>query len=238
MYETEPVQASSRKRQLLAIYIDYLVFTAVYQPIAWMVRSVAPLSNWIVALAIFVALRSVAWALRLILPGNWALGIGPRPTMALNPRISGCERWWTVAAGTLLVLEGSKNLVRWTEGLPIEPLLGSATTEWMATVAITTLGAVNVLAGLLILRTRWMGAVIGTGVLGVELLAAFVHREGFRDWAAKAVVARRALQGVPVRDGEIEMMQTLSTTVLPVAMVIGVIWLLAIAVRFRATKTA
>ena len=235
--EAKPVPGSSRKRRLLAIYVDYLVFTAFYQPIAWMVSSAAPLSNWVVALAIFVALRSVAWGLRVVLPGNWALGIGPRSTMTLDQHISGRERWWTVAAGTLLVLEGSKNLVRWTEGLPIEPVLGSATPQWMATVAITTLGAASVLAGLLILRTRRVGAVIGAGVLGAELLAAIVHREGFRDWAAKAAVARRTLQGIAVRDGEIEMMQTLSTSVLPAAMVIGLIWLLAIAVCFRATKT-
>ena len=232
------VPKASRKRQLLAIYIDYLVFTAFYQPIAWTVRAAAPLSNWIVALGIFVALRYVAWTLRLVLPGNWALGIGRRPTTALDPRITSRERWWTVAAGTLLVLEGSKNVVRWTQGLPIEPLLGPATPQWMATVAVTAFGAANVFAGLLILRTRWVGAVLGIGVLGAELLAAVVHRDGFRDWAAKAVVSRRALQGVPVRDGEIEMMQTLSTSVLPVVMVIGVIWLLAIAVRFRTTKTA
>lgn len=233
MYQGKPVPEPSRKRRLLALYIDFLVFTAVYQPIEWMIHSTEPAPNWVIALAIFAVLRLIAWVLRLVLPGDWALGIQSQPAMVLDQDHR--ERWWTMAAGTLLVLEGSKNLVRWTEGLPAEPLLGVATTQWMATLAISALGALNVLAGLLILRTRWTGAAIGVGVLSAELLAAVVHREGFREWAAQAVVARRALQGIPVREGEIQMLQAFITSVLPVAMAIGVIWLLAVVLRFKST---
>ncbi len=136
-------------------------------------------------------------------------------------------------AGTLLVLEGSKNVVRWTQGLPVEPLLGLASPEWIATRAITILGGLNVAAGLLVLRTRSAGAAIGIAVLGAEVVAAIIHREDFRQWAGEAVVARRALQGLPVREGEVEMMQSLTATVLPLVIAVGVIWLLAVAVRFR-----
>lgn len=223
----------SRKRQLLALYIDYLVFTAFYQPIAWAVHSGVAAENWLVSLAIFVGLRGVAWALKVVLPGQWALGIQTGPVAEVNPRVLERERWWTATAGTLLVLEGSKNLVRWTQGPPVEPLLGSATPQWIATMAITVFGALNILAGLLILRTQWVGAAIGIGVLGAEVLAAIVHREDFREWAAQAVIARRALQGIPVREGEIQMMQMLTATVLPVVTAVGVIWLLATAMRFK-----
>jgi hypothetical protein len=224
----------SRKRHLLALYIDYLVFTAVYQPVAWALRSMAPVDNWVVALAVFLGLRGVAWALKLVMPGQWALGIRAGEVATVEPYILERERWWTATAGTLLVLEGSKNVVRWTQGLPVEPLLGLASPEWMATTAITILGGLNVAAGLLVLRARSAGAVIGIGVLGAEALAAMIYREDFRQWAGQAVVARRELQGLPVREGEVEMMQSLTATVLPAVVTVGLIWLLVVAVRFKA----
>jgi hypothetical protein len=228
----------SRKRQLLALYVDYLTFTAVYQPIAWAIRSTAAMDIWLLGLAVFVCLRGVAWILKVALPGQWALGIKTGPASMVDPRILERERWWTATAGALLVLEGSKNLVRWTQGLPIEPLLVLAAPPWMATAAITILGGLNVAAGLLILRTHVAGAVIGIGVLGTEVLATLIHREDFREWAGQAVVARRGLQGLPVRDGEVEMMQQLTATILPVVIAIGIIWLLAIALRFRSSILA
>lgn len=223
----------SRKRQLLALYVDYLVFTGVYQPIAWVVRSTATLDHWLVALAVFAGLRAVAWALKLGMPGQWALGIHTGQVAMVESRILERERWWTATAGTLLVLEGSKNLVRWTQGLPVEPLLGLAAPQWIALAAITIFGGLNVGAGLLVLRTRLAGEVIGIGVLGAEVLAAMIHRDDFRQWAGPAVIARRSLQGVPLREGEVEMMQMLTATILPAVIAAGVIWLLVVAVRFR-----
>lgn len=223
----------SRKRQILALYVDYLGFTAVYQPIAWAVRSVFTLDHWLVTLAAFAGLRGVAWALKLWMPGQWALGIRSGKMATMESRILARERWWTATAGTLLVLEGSKNLVRWTQGLPVEPLLGLASPQWLAVMAITIFGGLNVIAGLLILRTRMAGAAIGIGVLSAEALAAVIHRDDFRQWAGQAVIARRSLQGVPLRDGEVEMMQMLTTSVLPAMIAVGAIWLLVVALRFR-----
>jgi hypothetical protein len=142
-----------------------------------------------------------------------------------------------MAAGTLLILEGSKNLVRWTQGLPIEPLLGSASPEWLAILAKSALGALNVLAGLLVLRTNWTGAVIGSCALGVELLASLVYRSEFQQWVGRAVVARRALQGIPVREGEIQFMQAMTLNVAPLAMGVALIWLLAVAWWLRSEPT-
>jgi hypothetical protein len=223
-----------RKRQLLALYVDYLVFSAFYQPIAWTIRSSMPAENWIIALVVFVVLRGLAWLLKLTSPGHWALGIHTGEVASVDPHILARERWWTTTAGTLLVLEGSKNLVRWTQGLPVEPLLGLASPQWVATAAITMLGTLNVAAGLLILRTRWLGAMLGIGVLVAEVAAAIVYRDDFQRWAGQAVIARRALQGLPVRDGEVEMMQMLTTTALPAVTAVGVLWLLVVALRFRA----
>jgi hypothetical protein len=60
-----------------------------------------------------------------------------------------------------------------------------------------------------------------------------IHRDAFREWASQAVLARRTLQGIPVREGEIEMMQAMTATVLPAAIAVGAIWLVLVTLRFR-----
>jgi hypothetical protein len=117
--------------------------------------------------------------------------------------------------------------------MPVEPLLGLSAPAWRARTAITIFGGLNLAAGLLVLRTRLIGAVIGIGVLGVEALAAIIHRDDFREWAGQAVEARRALQGLPLREGEVEMMQAMTATVFPAVLAIGAIWLLVVAMRFK-----
>jgi hypothetical protein len=156
----------SRGRILLALYIDFLVFTAVYRPVVWAIDSAGGETSTLMAVAIFAVLRGGAWALRLVLPGEWALGIRSGPPRAVDPYLRHRERWWTIVAGTLLVLEGSKNLVRWTQALPVQPLLGSGAPEWAGIATISCIGLANLLAGVLILRTRVAGPVVGIGVLG------------------------------------------------------------------------
>ena len=234
MTDVDTTRTPSIARRLLAIYIDYLVFAAAYQPIAWTLRTVAePISHWLVALAVFAVLRTVASRLRLVLPGKWALGISPWRDGGVEPQLLRREKWWTMAAGTLLVLEGSKNAVRWTQGLPIEPLLGPDAPQTILIILITVLGALNIVSGLLTLRTRVAGPVLGAGVLGVELVASIINRDAFKQWTADAVVARRALQGIAVRPGEVELMQWLTLNILPVALLLGALWLLAAAARFK-----
>ncbi len=189
--------------------------------------------HWLVALAVFAVLRGVAWALKLVMPGQWAVGIASRAHSDSGPAhpeegtvVDGDGRHIACAGG----VEEYGPVESGASGT--EPLLGLASPEWIATAAITILGGLNVMAGLLILRTRLVGAVIGFGVLGAEVLAAMIHRNEFRDWAGQAVIARRELQGLPLREGEVEMMKT-TATVLPAVIAAGVIWLLVVAVRFR-----
>ena len=229
----------STKRRILAVYVDFLLFNGIYAPAAWLIEAAGgPRPNVIAHVLVFVVLRAALTRLLNASPGRWALGIVGGREAVLDEAISRREAWWTVLVGTLLVLEGSKNLVRWTQGLPPAPIFGLAIPDELAFVSISTLGALNLVAGLLILRTNMIGAIVGGGVLAVELAGTLVHRTAFQNWAVRAVAARRQLQGLPVRDGEVEFMQMFASVGLPIAMGVGVLCLLAVANRFRTRSTA
>jgi len=120
---------------------------------------------------------------------------------------------------------------------PAPPILGLAIPDELAFVIISALGTLNLVAGLLILRTNLMGAIVGGGVLVVELAGTLAHRVEFQHWAVRAVAARRELQGLPVREGEVESMQMFASVGIPIAMGVGVLCLLAVANRFRTRST-
>jgi len=224
---------ASPRRRLLAYYIDFLVFTALYAPLAWALRSIISAPEPLTTVVVFILLRVIVGFLRLRSPGESALGLDSGPSPMVHERLFTRERWWTMVAAVMLVLDGSKNVVRWTQGLPVEPLFGLAAPAWMATSAITALGAVKMMSGLLVFRTQWIGAAMGLVVLGVEMAAALVHREDFLRWAGQSLIARRAMQGRELHAGELQQALMFTSVVLPVVSAIGALWLVLVLVRFR-----
>ena len=218
-------EQASRKRLLLAVYIDFLFFTALWEPIAWVVRSQGIELRWAAGLVAFAALDWVVVRFLGTSPGSWALGIvrdteGPSVEHTLRTR----EAWWTMLLGTLLVLEGSKNLVRWTQGLPPLPIFTSGPDE-LAFVAISVLGIANMAAGLLALRCRPIGPLIALGGSALAALAYAVSWPRIDSWIARRVEVRRALQGREVRADEIELMQAMFPKMVIILSFIAVFWL-------------
>lgn len=222
---------ASLKRLLLAVYIDFLVYASVLHVPSWLASRSLDFDASFLTWALFIAVEAVVWLAGRGSIGRWALGIGPRPDLAVDGVLMTRERWWTMLAGVLLVLEGSKNLVRWTEGLPIAPFLGPDTPQWMAASMISTIGLLNICAGLAVLRAYWIGAAAGAVFCLLEVAGVLANRGAFEQWAAENVLARRALQGLPVRPDEVEVMQMLTVDVMPSAMAVGALALLAVALH-------
>jgi hypothetical protein len=226
-------EQASRKRLLLAVYIDFLFFTGLWEPIAWAVRSQGIELHWAVGFLAFAALDWTAVRFLGTSPGSWALGIvrdAEVPTVWHMVRTR--EAWWTMLLGTLLVLEGSKNLVRWTQGLPPLPIFASGSDE-DAFVVLSALGIANMAAGLFVLRCRPIGPLLALGVLALEGLAYAVSWPRIDSWLARRVEVRRALQGREVRAEEIEFMQTIFPKMVIIFAVIAVVWIALTYVRFR-----
>lgn len=214
----------STTRKLLALYVDYLFFSALCAPAAWwLFRSGHGELHWFVELGTFLMTRLLVYGHFDVTPGTWAVGYSERTGFGyVQPTIVAAETWWTMTGGALLMLEGSKNIVRWTQGLPPPPFFGAGAPEHVVITAIVAFGVLNMTAGLLILRANYRGAIVAIGVLCVQLIATLWNARAFRAWAAQAVTARRQLQNVPVRPGEVEQMQAV-TTYLPAVLGLGVV---------------
>lgn len=231
---------ASKKRLFLAFYLDYLVFTAFSVPAAWlMLRTTGFQTGWLIQFAVFVV---VEWAtIRLIgsSPGTWMLGIerGDGPPRVL-PRIKTTERWWTMLLGVGSVLSGAKAMVRWTQGQPVFPYFGLQSE--LGAIAVTTIvGAAVLSAGVLILRCRWEGSVLGIGVSVVQAIAVLLARPHAHDWAVRALTYRRELRGQePPALEEMQVMETVFPVALLVFSALTMLLLIASLVRFRRAMAA
>jgi hypothetical protein len=212
----------SRRRLLLAIYLDFVVFSALWGlldhylfrgPEGW--RSLSGPAKFTTFLLLELLLhKTVRWS-----PGRWLLSIVPMGgTPVLDgpeePRRFGVpatilarENWLTLLAGTLLLLDGAKGVVRWTMFTPPAPFFGwipgAAVWPWIAVAD----GMIECAIAYLFFRLRPAAVAVGIPYLGLTLASIVTSWDLWDAWVADYVVRRRAYQGLPVRPDEIEKMQ-------------------------------
>ena len=228
------MQPCGRRRMLLAVYLDLLLFFALTQPLSWLSRQALQLDVGVGALAIgFVVCELFALRFGRASPGCWALGIvhadGVRRVL---PAWREREAWWTLLVGALGVLSGAKEVTRWTQGLPPPPFMGLPLSWDEAAAVVTVSGLLSMGAALGVLRTSaraaWLGALL-SALGAVSWLASWRQIPA---WVEARTIARRALQGIPVREGEIARMQWILPGGALVGSIVGGVWLLCAWRRF------
>lgn len=112
-------------------------------------------------------------------------------------------------------------------------MLGASASDITTLAAICVLGSLNMFAGVCILRGHPHGALVGMAVIAFEAVATLVHRDAFRQWAAASMRARRAIQGLPIQQAQLELMQDIASAYLPVLLLGGTLYLAAVAARLR-----
>ncbi len=236
---------ASRKRRALAIYIDFQLYSAVSTLAFWAVGKLSPVvtleSSWM-RLALFPFLEFILLRSLRRSPGYWALGIRsiPPPSseagIVVDPDALQSERWWTLLLGMLLILEGTKTAVRWVLWHPPVPFMGiQLSATWSAAVSVVS-GVFLCGIGFFLLRRRAEAALFGVALYAISLVSGLLSYDLMGSWAAADVIARRDYQGLPVREGEVELMQSLAPAIVVVTPVIFIVWLLAAHRRFRRTN--
>lgn len=241
---------ASKLRRVLAIYLDLIVISSGWSIAHWALSTIIPgleAVPFVAKLGGFLVieillLRQVKWS-----PGNDLLGIRLRlsdeylasgqesllrGTLVVEPRVTRAEAWWTILFGVLVILNGAKTAVRWTMFTPPPLVFGAQLPEEVSPPFYLAAGVLECLVGAAALRMRWYVAPLSVACFGLASLSALLSHDRLPGWIETYTHARRAYQGMPVRPGEVELMQTLAPMFLIVPLIL-LAWGLAVSLRVR-----
>jgi hypothetical protein len=243
---------ASRRRRLLAVYVDYLLVCIPIALVLWVVSGAFP---WIrklelpIKILLFLMvevllLKLVKWS-----PGQKALGIetlspswapiepeAPKGAPVVDPWLLRNERWWTILPGVLLVLDGAKLLVRWTEWARTMPFFGVLLDGGSAVAFQIALGVLETGTGLGVLLLRRWAAWAGTAYAVVVLTSFATSAAVLPEHVERETRSRRAAMGREARPEEIRFAQSFVPTA-TIATSVGMLaWMGVIALRIRAAR--
>ncbi|HET9252412.1 MAG TPA: hypothetical protein VFP58_09860 [Candidatus Eisenbacteria bacterium] len=240
---------ASRRRRWLSVYVDYLLLGAPIAVILWAISGLLPgirtiwlpLQILLFLLIEALLLKSVRWS-----PGQRALGIetfrapwepiepgDPKGVPVVNPWLLRNERWWTILPGILMVLDGAKLLVRWTEWSRTMPFFGVLLEGGAAAAFQVGLGLLEIAAGVALLRLRRWAAWAGAAYAAVILTSFTTSGPVIPEYVEREAMARRTAQGREVREEEIRFLRGFVPAATVATGVISLLWMGAIASRIR-----
>ena len=246
---------ASRRRRLLAIYLDFLLLGPLFHLAFWAldryiptIRSLElPLRLTGFAIIEWVMVDRFKWS-----PGNFALGIRLRPLSPLeapiepeaerfvplvDPRLLAQERWWTILAGVLFVLDGAKVMTRWTQWTRPMPFFGVALDPASSAPVQVLVGAIEFAIGIGVLRLHPLAP--PTGIAFHLLLAAstIMSWSLLGNWIAIDLAGRRAAQGRMVGPEEIRNMQVVFPVLAIAVNALAVVWMTLVWPRTRRARS-
>ncbi|WP_367154510.1 hypothetical protein [Methylomonas sp. HYX-M1] len=220
---------ASKKRKILAIYIDLLLFLTFKELFEYFFESVLPFLAWIIAFGLILYMSNKF----LPSPGKHFLSIEKDNTV--EPIIYENESWLTLLLGVLLILEGTKNLVRWTEFMVPMPFFGIFIDSAAQIIFSVIAGILFLLSGYLILKLKMPGLLLGIGITIVTIVSSLLSWDLWDPFITQMVEARRNFQDIPVRESEVEFMNMIYPKMI---IVIEFIYLIAMILSMQRFKLA
>lgn len=223
---------ASRLRLILAIYLDYVVYS-----VPWGLAHAAVSRAWPqwqtistpIQFILFTVLEVVMHGVLRWSPGRALLGMHAIPNVEgfwVDARLKERESWITILAGVLLLLDGSKSMVRWAMWVPPMPYFGSYVSDEVWPVIAMASGLVECGIAFLYFRLHRASGLAAIAYFGWALIVTFTSWTLWDPWVAELTRRRRAFQGLEVRPNEIETIQSMT----PEGMVVGIAIYLAIAI--------
>lgn len=239
-----------RRRMWLAAYVDLLIFSVPWAYLVGVTDRLVPgfaAQPWFIRYLAFAIVELIVLSQAPGSPGARLLGLRfiaaksgqSRVDVLWRNRIPFVDRdlhrresWFSILVGLWLLLDASKALTRWTMYSPPLPLFGIQTSGLGGALTSLTIGAIEVYIACLVLRMRPRALVLGAPFYGLLAVSAAVSWNLWDNWAARYVVARRAYEGLPVRPGEIESLQSMSPELVIIGMAFNGALLLLLTKRF------
>ncbi|MGZ5054729.1 MAG: hypothetical protein ACXWAT_07280 [Methylobacter sp.] len=200
------VYHASKKRLLLSWYIDFLFFLTLWDLLSYFLSLDENAPFWVPYL-LFVVIRMIS--------GKYIGSIGylflgiDKETKAVNPDIFERENWLTILLGVLLILEGTKQLVRWTQMFVPQPIFGVLADDITQIIIHVVSGISSILAAYWFLKLNIKGLYLAVSLAVINIISDALSWNLWDPVVEKMVITRRELQGMPIRDGEVEFMQAL-----------------------------
>jgi hypothetical protein len=207
--ETSTPVPVSRKRWLLAIYLDYLVVGAVFTLAGHFVAPGRDLTIAVHLMFVIVEVllvRVVKWS-----PGEFLMSISVPPSSGHRPvvdrRVWANEAALTVLLGVLFVSGGSKALVRWTMWAPPTPFFGLLPGKEEGIALQVVEGLLALVVAALVLRLHASAPAAVAALSTATIVSVVLSWPLWDGYVERYVHARRSYQGLPVRSGEVDFMR-------------------------------
>ncbi len=230
--EENSINKASKKRLILSWYIDLLFFMTLWGLLSYFIKLEESVPFW-APYVVFLVIRA-ATSKYFGSIGYSFLSID-KNSMCVNEGIFKRENWLSILLGVLLILEGTKQIVRWTQMFVSQPAFGFFPDEATQILIHLAFGVLSILAGYWFLKLDIRGFIAGIGVAVINLISYALSWKLWDPVVEQMVLKRKEIQGVPVRDGEIEMMQSL----LPEGIiVVAIVSIIAMAITYPKFKNA
>ena len=245
---------ASRKRLLLAVYLDYLLLGAPWTVAAEAVEQFWPGVKQLstpLKFVFFLVAESILYSQVRWSPGQACLGIvaiertpfaapiggrPPKPIYLVEPWLKANERWWTIVYGVYLILDGAKSIARWTFWHAPMPFMGQQLPTQLSIAVSILQGLVQWWAAVAALRLSTLARPLGLALFAVIAADTLLSWRLLPSWIEDHVIARRAYQGAVPRPGEVEFMQLAIPWVTLATAFVGVLWAIVIGLRARRAR--
>ncbi|NPA73844.1 MAG: hypothetical protein GXO12_03960 [Epsilonproteobacteria bacterium] len=195
---------ASKKRLFLSWYIDFILFMTLWYLISYFLGLEDNLPFW-APYSVFIIIRTILEKIFGSI-GYFFLSID-KDTKEVDPNVYERENWLTMLFGTLLVLEGGKQLIRWTETLLPQPFFGHIPNETIQIGIYLLFGFAYILAGYWFFKVNIKGFYLTILLIMTNIISIVLSWNLWSVFVEKMVLARRNMQDLPVREGEIEFLQ-------------------------------
>ena len=230
--EENNINQASKKRLLLSWYIDFLFFMTLWGLLSFFVKLEESVPFW-APYAAFLVIRAATT--KYIGSIGYSFLSIDKNGLSVSDNILRKENWLSILLGVLLILEGTKQLVRWTQMFVSQPAFGFFPDEATQIVIHLAFGALSILAGYWFLKLDIRGLFAGIGVALINLVSDGLSWNLWDPVVEQMVLKRREVQGLPVREGEVEMMQSLMPEGI---VVIAIVSIIAIAITYPKFRNA
>lgn len=212
---------ASKKRMILSVYIDYIIISTLVGLFSIFIlnnKEVPVYINIIIVLAIeaLIAWNSGSPGMKFLSIANSKIPLTDengntllKRVMLVDKTIYNNENIISLFTGILLVLEGSKQIIRWALWTSPMPFLIFQTDSMTFPVISIISGLIFLYSGYHILHLNIKGILISSIVIIIDIITTVINWSKWDEFAKIEIISRREYQGLPVDNKQLEFMQSI-----------------------------